>query len=229
MPDNSKAELLRSLARLVRGLSALFWGLPLMLIFYVLTASTNWLDVLGAAAVLPPLIVTGLVFFGLLQMHGFQKQERIWIRALDRTQILVFINVGLCPFLYWWHKQPFIQLFGVAVTTLSFCGIMTLFNLNYVLERLTAMLPDETLREETRIFGSLNRMLIGCIPVTVAIDYVLSHVRTLPGFIIEAFDAISPFKFWLVIFLILMPLAMTMALIWKIKEVIFTSVFESED
>jgi hypothetical protein len=30
---------------------------------------------------------------------------------------------------------------------------------------------------------------------------------------------------WLVIFVVLFPLAMTMALIWKIKEVILASVF----
>ena len=32
---------------------------------------------------------------------------------------------------------------------------------------------------------------------------------------------------WLIVFMVLMPLAMTMALLWKIKEVILASVFHS--
>src|SRR5688572_4878994 len=85
MANPGKTELMRSLARLVRGLSALFWGLPIMLIVYVQTARTDWLNMLGWVAMLPSLMVTGLLFYGLAQMHSFQKQERIWIRALDRA------------------------------------------------------------------------------------------------------------------------------------------------
>jgi hypothetical protein len=33
---------------------------------------------------------------------------------------------------------------------------------------------------------------------------------------------------WLVLFLVLIPVAMTMALIWKVKEVILTSIFGPE-
>jgi hypothetical protein len=228
MPDPPKTELLRSLARLVRGLSALFWGLPLMIVVYVQTARTDWLDILGWMAMLPSLMVTGLVFYGLLQMHAFQRQERVWIRALDRAQILIFINLGLCPFLYWWHKLPNIPLFLWAVAVLGFCSIFFLFNLNHVLERLTAMLPDEALREETHLFTTFNRSLVASIPVIIVAYFLLLQFKTLPRPLIALLAAIEPFGHWLILFLILMPLAMTMALIWKIKEVIFTSVFESE-
>lgn len=230
MSSPQKTELLRSLAKLVRGLSALFWGLPLMLIVYVLTARTEWLNILGGVAMLPGLMVTGLVFFGLSQMHHFQKQERIWIRALDRAQILAFVNFGLCPFLYWWHQMPSVHLFTAAVTVLSLAAILFLFNLNYVLERLTAMLPDEMLRAETKLFCSLNRTLLAAIPVILAFYLLMSNVRTLPGFLIAVLAEVEGrFGTWLLLFLILMPLAMTMALIWKIKEVIFTSVFQAEE
>ena len=45
----------------------------------------------------------------------------------------------------------------------------------------------------------------------------LSHVRVL-----------DLSRQWLLIFLVLLPLAMTMTLIWKIKEVILGSVFGQE-
>ena len=227
MPEPAKAELLRSLARLVRGLSALFWGLPLTLIVYVQTARTDWLDLLGLMAIFPSLLVTGLLFFGLTQLRYFQKQERVWIRSVDSAQMLVFVNLGLCPFLYWWHKAPYIPFFTVAVSLLAFCSIFFLYNLNYVLERLTAMLPDEALRIETRLFTSLNRSLLLAIPILVSSYVILANVSRLPGFLIAFLDGISPFAVWIVLFLTLMPLAMTMALIWKIKEVIFGSVFDA--
>jgi len=48
MPDPApNAELLRALGRLVRGLSVLFWGLPLALVACVQTAKTEWLRQFG--------------------------------------------------------------------------------------------------------------------------------------------------------------------------------------
>src|SRR5438067_7853471 len=79
------AELLRSLGRLVRGLSALFWGLPIALIICVQTAKTEFLKPFG---VIPPLAVTAWICFGLWQLGAFQKQERIWHSALDRAKLL---------------------------------------------------------------------------------------------------------------------------------------------
>jgi hypothetical protein len=228
MSESSKAELLRSLSRLVRALSALFWGLPLTLIVYVQTARTDWLDVLGPMAMLPPVVTTALLFYGLVQMRHFQKQERVWMRALDRAQLLTFVNIGLSPFLYWWHHSPTVPLFTVAVTILSFFSVLFLATLNYVLQRLTAMLPDEMLRAETHLFTSFNRVLLGAIPVLLIVYSLLVRSTTLPRSLIVFLAAVEPFGLWLLLFLILMPLAMTMALIWKIKEVIFTSVFEGE-
>ena len=83
------AELMRSLGRLVRGLSALFWGLPTSLVFCFHTAKAETLQSFG---VLPPLICTGLLVYGLWQLGDFQKQERVWRHALDRSRLLSLIN-----------------------------------------------------------------------------------------------------------------------------------------
>jgi hypothetical protein len=229
MPDPAKGDLLRALARLVRGLSALFWGLPLMLVVYVQTANSDWLDVLGGLAMVPALMITGLLFYGLAQMHHFQRQERVWIRALDRAQLLIFVNLGLVPFLYWWHRMPYIRLYTVAVGLLAFSSLLFLFNLNHVLQRLAAMLPDETLRAETNLFTSFNRVLLACIPALIAIYFSLAISTRLSSHLIAFLAAIEPFRLWFILFLTLMPLAMTMALIWKIKEVIFLSVFQGHE
>ena len=81
-----KTELMRSLGRLVRGLSALFWGLPIALVVCVQTANTGWLDSLGHYGLIVPVAVTALLFYGLHRMSDFQKQERIWESLIRRSE-----------------------------------------------------------------------------------------------------------------------------------------------
>jgi len=134
-------ELLRALGRLVRGLSALFWGLPIAMIVCVQTAKTDWFQSLG---VVPPLLVTGWLLYGLWQLGHFQKQERIWHRALDRAKLFALVNLGLSPFLYWWNKMPDHPFFVPMAALLAVSGLMSLDCINLVLQRVSAMLADET-------------------------------------------------------------------------------------
>ena len=157
MPDTPNPQLLCSLGKLARGLSALFWGMPAALLVCAETSLAEWPRPLGF---LPALAANALLFYGLLQMGDFQKQERPWRAALDRAQLLSLILLGLCPFIYWHYRQPGQFFFSAAVGLLVLAAVLFLFNLNLVLLRLGAMLPDETLRGETRQFTALNRWLI---------------------------------------------------------------------
>src|SRR5580698_9028713 len=104
MPETTtNPELLRSLGRLVRGLSALFCGLRAALVVCVQTAK---MDMLRPFGVQPPVLVTGWLAYGLWQLGYFQKQERIWIHALDKAKWLALINLGLSPFIYFWSQLP---------------------------------------------------------------------------------------------------------------------------
>ena len=223
MPDPApNAELLNSLGRLVRGLSALFWGLPVALVICVQTAKGDWLRPLG---VVPPVVVTGLLVYGLVLLTPFQKQERIWIAALDRAKLCGLINVGLSPFLYWWNRIPDQAFYVTVVELMVFSGLMFLLLLNPVLWRLAAMLPDETLRLETKLFTTVNRYLLATSLLLLAGYFVLMRFQSLPHQLIDIILLLNRSSLWLVLFLILLPVAMTMALIWKIKEVILASVF----
>lgn len=216
------AELLRSLGQLARGLSALFWGLPVSLIICAETARASWLKPLG---MLPALFATGLLLYGLWQMGNFQKQERPWRNALDRAKLLGLVNFGLCPFIYWQNKLPQERFFNTAVFVLVLSAILFLFNLNVVLKQLGAMLPDETLRQETRQFTVLNRWLLVALLLCTTAYIVLLRDPHLPVALGALFLWINRFSFWALTFFALLPLAMTMALIWKTKEVILDSVF----
>ena len=221
-----KAELLRSLGRLVRGLSALFWGLPLALVVSVYVGTNEWARPIH---MLGPVVVLGLLLYGLNLLSDFQKQERIWRESLERAKLLALINVGLSPFIYWYNRLPEEQLYGLAVLLLMITGLLFLFNLNHVLQRLAAMLPDETLRNETRVFGNLNISILTSILVLSGVFYFLSQLEQLPQLVAHFVTILQMLRLWLFVFLVLLPIAMTMTLIWKIKEVIFASVFSTED
>jgi hypothetical protein len=218
----NEAELLRSLGRLARGLSALFWGLPASLVICAETMRADWLRPLGFV---PVLAGTGLLLYGLWQMSDFQKQERPWRNALDRAKLLGLVNLGLCPFLYWQNKMPGQPFFNAAVVVLVLSALLFLFNLNVVLKQLGAMLPDETLRHETRLFSALNCwLLVGL--VFLGTGYVVFlHSPRLQLMLGDSSYWLDRLSFWALTFFALLPLAMTMALLWKTKQVILDSVF----
>ena len=223
MPDATpNAELLAALGRLVRGLSALFWGLPIALVTCVYTVKGEWLRPLH---VLPAVLTTGLLFYGVDLLGTFQKQEHAWRVTLDRARTFALINVGLAPFLYWWNKVPNQPFYLTAVQALALSGLLFLYALNPVLKRLAALLPDETLRQEARLFTTLNRCLLLLTLTLLAFHFGSSHLDTLPQFVIDARFVLNEASVWLALVLVLLPAAITMAMIWKTKEVIFTSVF----
>ncbi len=219
-------ELLRALGKLVRGLSALFWGLPAALIVCVGTAIGGWMRAFNIA---PVLVVTGLLLYGLWQLGAFQTQERPWRLALDRARLMALINLGLSPFLYWWNKMPDNAFFSFVVGLMAVTGLVFLFNLNLVIARLGAMLPDETLRHETRQFTQLNRVLLIALALLVGVYVFLQQMPHLPTALMILLASLQRFSQTTLLLLVLLPLSMTMALLWKTKEVILESVFSHRE
>jgi hypothetical protein len=226
MPDLvPNADLLRSLGRLVRGLSALFWGLPLALIICFYTARADGLKSLGMA---PPIAATALLVYGLWQLGTFQKQERVWRNALDRAQILSVINCGLSPFLFWWNRIPSHLFYTVMVALFALSALLLLASVNLVLQRLSAMLPDEGLRIETKQFTTLNLNLLLVTFLAALFYWGLGHGQSIPRWLGIIAAIMDRGIFWFLIVLVLLPLAMTMALLWKTKEVILESIFSTK-
>jgi hypothetical protein len=223
MPDAApKPELMRSLGRLVRGLSALFWGLPVALVVCFHTARADSLKNYG---IIPPVVCTGLLLFGVWQMSSFQRQERVWRGVLDRAIALSMVNLGLSPFLYWWNKVPNNIFFTVMVLVMTVSALLFLSSLNVVLQRLGAMLPDEGLRLETKQFTALNMNLIWATFILCILYLGLGQLKSPPLYLQAVMIVLDHGSFWFLVLLVLLPLAMTMALLWKTKEVILDNVF----
>jgi hypothetical protein len=215
-------ELLRSLGRLARGLSCLFWGLPIALLICAQAVRTEWLRSMG---VVPALLATGLLLYGVWQMAAFQPQERVWTAALWRTRLLATINFGLSPFLYWWGHVPRNLYFLSAILLFGACSIAFLGSLNSTIKRLGAMLPDETLRAETRQFTTVNLWLLFLLACLMAFFIGAAQSPELSDHFSGFLELADRHYRWLVVSFVLLPVAMTMALLWKTKEVILESVF----
>jgi hypothetical protein len=219
---------MRALGRLVRGLSALFWGLPAALVVCFHTAKA---ESLKAYQITIPLACTGLLAYGIWQLGAFQKQERVWRHALDRAQILSLVIFGLSPFLFWSNRLPAHPFFSVMVGLMILSAVLFLASLNLVLQRLGAMLPDEGLRLETKQFTALNLNLL-CATLLVGAAYaVLNQLPHLPVYfqaMMIVLDRGSTWLLFLMVPLVLLPMAMTMALLWKTKEVILDNVFAAK-
>lgn len=216
-------ELLRSLGRLTRGLSAIFWGLPAWLI---ISADTARAAGLGPAGLAPAVVVNLLLLHGVGQLGSFQKNERPWRRSLDWVRLFGLINLGLCPFLFWFSRMPDQPFFRDSMVTLTLSALLFLYRLNHLLKQLGMMLPDEGLRQEIRLFSAFNRWLLvawlACMVLVFAVPRLVHPAAPLSPFLREW---LQPVLTTLLLCLGLCPLAITMALVWKTKEVIFNSRF----
>ena len=222
LPAVNQDSLLSSLARVVRGLSCLFWGLPLALLACTRTALGDLWSQFGLGL---PVAACGLVWFGLKQLEHFQTQERVWVGSVHRAELLALLNLALSPFTWWWSRSPDVALFGASVLLLLFSGLAFLLTLNHALRRLAALLPDETLRSDMRLFTTVNTTLLSTLSVFAAAWTLAREFPILPEGLGEILEVLEQARVFLVVALGLPPVALTMTLVWKAKEAIVTDVY----
>ena len=219
-------ELLPSLRRLVRGLAMLFWGLPVALIVCVQTVRGEALQQFN---IVPAFVVTALLLFALWELGHFQPQERVWLGALRRLKFLSLVLVGLAPFLYWANRVPAEPFFAQMTALAALAAVLFLTQLNLVLRRLVAMLPDDNLRTETSLFTGVNRALLLFALVVAATLALLLRLPHPPKWLFLTLDTAARLAVPSLVLLVLLPLALTMALLWKIKQTILDSVFAAKN
>jgi len=220
-----RVELLRSLGRVARGLSTLFWALPLALIAQWETGRTDFFATPSAWSCAPAVALNATLFYGLGQMRNFQKQERIWQHALTRGETLALINAGLSPFVFWWRQFPDVAYFRLAVGLLALSELVLLMQTNRVMQRLTAMIPDEALRAETKVFSSLNIWLLAGVFLGLSLWFGADASVGVAAQAQRILAMARTIGLGAILFLTLFPLALTLALLWKIKEVVFAGLF----
>lgn len=214
--DPSRNHLLAGLPSVLRGLSAIFWGLPLTL----LTVARQFLVVRPTSydLVLPP-VAAAVLLAGIHFLGRLYPRERVWQRAVLTAEVLALILVGLAPFLYWWGRLPADLFLGRAVLLLLGVAFLLLLALMRLLVRLAALLPDETVRADARLFQALaTYAVLVLIGIVVALCVRLAPL-TLQEFLTLPRQPLALGPQAIVLFVGLVPVAMAMTIAWKLKEV----------
>ena len=216
-------------------MSMLFWGLPFAMVVSIMATTSNWTDAVWPLGMLLPPVAFSMLWYGLWLLRSFQLQERVWQEALGEVKLLGLINLGLSPFLHWHHLAPDELGFANAVGRLALVFVFYLMSLNKMLSRLAAMLPDETLRIETKLFSRMNCVLLAVASIGFGVNFGVMYLISLniepPELLLQLTAMAARLQPWLfmafVLVCVLIPLSMTMSLLWKTKESILTSVFHS--
>jgi len=203
---------------LTRGLSALFWGLPLTLIISVQALTLSWLGAFGSFSHLGPPIGFGILLYGLALLGGFRRDEPSWTGPLDRARLLALTALGLSPFLHWYQRLPGTEPFSTAVGLLTMFSLAFLFALNQVLLRLSRLLPDELIQAEAVLLTRVASLCLLLLPTAVVVWTLLRTWSDPPIFLRIIMVWVDPFHMLAVLFLTLLPLSITMSLLWKLKE-----------
>ena len=222
---DAQPDLLPTLARVVRGTSMLFWGLPVAMVVSIMSTLSNWTDAAWPMGMLMPPVAFGVLWVGLWLLGAFQPQERVWQAALGQAKLLGLFNLGLSPFLHWHHRAPDELYFAKAVWLLALVFVFYLMALNKTLARLAAMLPDETLRVESQLFSRMNRVLLTITSISIGVMYLVTRIDEPPELLFRLVAMAAQFRPWLFMAFVLIPVSMTMSLLWKTKESILASVF----
>jgi hypothetical protein len=229
---------MRGLSSLVRGLTSLFYALPVALLIIVWTATRSSTSVpspvsnlLHSFGIVPALGTAMMLFYGIVKLGKFQPDMIAWQKSIDRARWYGLFLIGLSPFLYWWCRLPENLYFKISAMTLIVISMLFLAQLNIVMRRLTAMLPDQTLRAETAFMARFNHIILAFVGLAEIFFFSLNRLS------LEAATRwLSREHLWLlrpleiiVLLLMVMPIAITMAVMWKIKEVILESVFQKNE
>lgn len=204
--------------RLIRGLSALFWGLPLALLFSFKTGTGL---LVSRPEAITPIMAFALLTFGSHQLKSIRIVNQPTGQLVDWINLFALTNLGLSPFLYFWNQQPDEPYFSQVVGLLLLSGLLFVYLFNRLLFHLGNHLHEEPLRTETNLFSSFNAYCLIALTITIGVYFVLGEVPLgIMDFRLMS-HPLMRIAHVIVLFFILLPLALTMTLTWRVKEALF--------
>jgi hypothetical protein len=203
------------IVRLLRGFTAVFWGLPVSLLLFFGAVDVNivvWFR-------LPTYILgVAVVYIGLALLRFSGLDRGPWKKQARNGLIAAFLLIYLGPFVYWYSFLPRSGWYYLTNLCLLLGAAMwLLFAVNRLAGELGAETQDRDLMMESRLC-SWSIVLLMVLPMILttafssymALKYESSLVAEMRGVRQE-----SPW--WIHIFF-LIPLSLTMTSSWKAKE-----------
>lgn len=201
---------------MARGLSAIFWGLPLALLICVRASAANWLKTPDA---IHPVAALGLVCFGVWQLQspgGAEGSRQSW--SLELSRGLALVMVGLSPFIFFWNRQPEQPFFGHCLMALAVSGLLFLLGFNQVIHRFEGLFADGLARAEIRLFSRMNGISILVLLTGTVFFLLVRELSATHAWMAYVGGRLLPVGFFTLLVFALLPITMTMTMTWKIKE-----------
>ena len=135
------------LVKLLQGLSAVFWSLPLILLLGLSAFFVQRQDLLPYHNLF--LILSfGLMAFGAWKLLGVKAPGQCWRRRTRRTMITAAVGAYFSMFVIWWRIAPDSLLLLLNVLGFYLSGVALLTVLATALAELARRLDEQTLRSD---------------------------------------------------------------------------------
>ncbi|MBU1694771.1 MAG: hypothetical protein KJ726_11620 [Verrucomicrobia bacterium] len=202
------------LLRLARGLSCVFWGIPLSLLLF-----SGALDFRLLPHLRLPAFVVGLllVFCGVLYLHRVPPLTRRWPRRIQQALLILLVLVYLSPFVLWWRAMPQVPYYSANMLAMMVVTMWGFLVVNQVAAEVGLAFGDRTFSVEARLCGWLAVLFL-LVPGLLA--WGRSQLATAP---LEnsrmASLVLVPYLMprWMMA-LMLLPFTLTMTMVWRAKE-----------
>ncbi len=211
--------------RMARGFTCLFWSLPvgMLLVSRVLTLRPGirpaWFPSFWLESIRWPVHLGGLALFmaGLLLLGRALPDDRRWQATVTRALALAFVHGLLSPFLSWWETYPTHRFLLANVLVCGAALVLLLHQGDGLVAMAAKRAGDLGLHLEARLAAGL---MAGFGLAAVA-GFGFGQWGAARGQV----DA-GVWENWIaargwglvLLTLVLMPLTLTMSVLWKIKE-----------
>lgn len=209
----------RQIIPIIRGLSALFWAIPLTLISSVQLS----LGVYGQARdAVFPVAAFSLIAFGSFHLSKLRIIGDIrWKSLVEHLLTISLAQVLLSPFLFFLFRVPESPFFIVSIYVLGIFIIIYFRLLLSILERMTVIIGSQSFKQDFQWMKGFIEGALVVIFINWNVLFFRSHIADLSE--MPAWFLIMD-PHWLTSFLMissLFPITVTMTLVWKVKEFLF--------
>lgn len=167
-----------------------------------------------------PFAATCVVLFATHLLARVEFSDTQWNVTTDRCRVFALVATGMSPFIYWWARIPEQPFFLAAMHGLILVAIVLLLGLNRLLVELAGHLNNDLELQEAKLFAGVNRWLLTNTLVVTILFFIVYRLRSLPSSIANFVGVIDQAGLFIALFLIVLPLALTMTIVWKLKEAV---------
>ncbi len=209
------------LVRLTQGLYFIFWGLLVTVLVAAQTVVLLWVRAFSEVFLAGGVVATLMGTWRLQQarLHALPDESTgpQWRNRVGRLRGVATLLAYFCVLFYMWRGVPdnfYLQLNAAAFVA---TGIVYLMMLNRTITTLAAFVGRKQMALEARLFTAANIVLL-FLPFAAALAYIVLMAVLRQTSLLEEFRQLLQRISLLVAIVVLLPVSLTLALVWAAKD-----------